>query len=162
MSVRDIKAQGTQLYLLNIDESPDSVMKVGNVVTMPEVGGEGGDIETTDFDQLTTKTFLTGLLDPGTGALMVNIDKEDDSHIKIRDIRGGALYWWAIGWPDGYDIPPTASGGEFVLPDTRTWDIFRASVRSAKLAYGKDGLITMAVNLRLSGDDELVLESAGP
>lgn len=160
MSVRDLKAQGSQLYLLNVDESPDSVMKVGNVVTMPEVGGEGGDIETTDFDQLVSKTFLTGLLDPGTGALMVNFDKEDEAHSKIRDIRGGDLYWWAVGWPDGYDIPPTASGGEFVLPPERTWDVFQASVRSARIAYQKDNLITMAVNLRLSGSDELVLESS--
>lgn len=151
----EMRSQGTQLYLLDVDASPDEVVKIGNVDTMPEVGGEAGDIDTTNFDNLVYKSFLAGLIDPGTGEVRVNYSKEDDSHQRMRDIQGGDLYWWAVGLRDGVNVPPTVSGGEFVLPTNRTWLVFQASVKSAKLMFEKDSIVRMNVGLRLSGEPVL-------
>lgn len=158
--MNEMKSQGTQVYLLDVDASPDEVVKVGNVVGVPEVGGEAGDIDITNFDALVYKEFLSGLIDPGSGEIMVNYSAEDDSHETLRSKQAGDPQWFAIGFRDGVNIPPTSSAGEFVLPTTRTWLVFQATVRSAKFQFPKDAVVGETFGLRLTGEPVLTRKSS--
>ena len=147
----ELKTQGTCLYALDNSGSPEQVLKISNLTNVDSLGGSAGDIDVTNFDS-TAKEYLVGLLDNGTASFGMNLDPDSESHQFLFDNAGGARFKWAVGCSDG-TAPPTITGGDtFVLPSTRTWFTFSASIQEATRAFSVDDAIRIQGSLRVSGD----------
>lgn len=152
----EMKTQGTQLFVLDDDSSPDEVVKVGNLTSIDGVGGSASDIDVTNFESQAME-FLVGLPDNGTSNFGINFAPGDESHIFLDGINGGGRKWWAIGLSDGFDpvtgigILPTISAGEFDLPNTRTWLLFQGSLQQFKYALATNDAVRVQASIRVSG-----------
>lgn len=145
----ELKTQGTELFMLDDTGSPERVLKISNLTNIDGLGGSAGDIDITNFDS-SAKEYLVGLLDNGTASFGLNLSPSNDSHQTILENAGGNRFSWAIGCSDG-TADPTLSGGNFVLPSTRTWFTFTASIQEATRAFATDDAIRIQGSLRVSG-----------
>jgi hypothetical protein len=146
----ELKTQGTALYMLDTTGSPERVLKIANLTNVDSLGGSAGDIDVTNFDS-TAKEYLVGLLDNGTASFGLNLSPSEDSHQVILENAGGARFRWAIGCSDGTAPPTIGAGPVFVLPTTRTWFTFQASIQEATRAFATDDAIRIQGSLRVSG-----------
>ena len=150
----EIKTQGTELYVLDTTISPPDVLKVANVISIDGLGGQASDIDVTNFDDLRFRQFLAGLIDPGTSNVNLNFDKAAESQIFINANAGGARFRWAIGSSEDPGEPPTVNlgGTDFVLPTTRSWFTFSASVNQLQFGFAIDDVVKLNSALRVSGE----------
>lgn len=150
----EIKTQGTELYVLDTTVSPVEVLKVANVISIDGLGGQASDIDVTNFDDLRFRQFLAGLIDPGTSNANLNYDKSAESHAFVNANAGGARFRWAIGSSEDPGVPPTVNmgGTDFVLPATRSWFTFSASVNQLQFGFAIDDVIKLNSALRVSGE----------
>ena len=84
----------------------------------------------------------------------LNFDKSADSQIFINANAGGARFRWAIGSSEDPGEPPTINlgGTDFVLPATRSWFTFSASVNQLQFGFAIDDVVKLNSALRVSGE----------
>ena len=107
------------------------------------------DIDVTNLDSA-AKEYLVGLQDNGTANFGLNLDPSSASHVFLDGAAGGTRYWWAVGCSDG-TAAPTEAAGLFVLPATRTWFTFYASVQQFQRAFATDDAVRINGSVRVSG-----------
>lgn len=146
----ELKTQGTQLYVIDELNSPNSVLTVGNLSSIDGVGGDASDIDVTNFDSLAME-YLIGLPDNGEAGLGLNLNPQDAVHQFLESIKGGARYKWAIGMSDGTAAPTIGVGG-FTLPSTRTWLTYEASLKRWQYAFATNDAVRINAALRISGE----------
>lgn len=159
--MNEVKTQGTELYVLDTTVSPPTVRKIANLVNIDSVGGQAGDIDLTNLDDLRFKRFVSGLIDPGSASIGLNVDPQDGSLEFLNDNAGGDNFKWAIGTSEDFGNAPGINGSEndFDLDTTRTWFTFEASVKQKQYNFSVDSIIKFASALRLSGDVTLTKKS---
>jgi hypothetical protein len=145
----ELKSQGSELFLLDETGSPTTVLKIGNLTSIGALGGSASDIDVTNFDS-TDMEYLVGLLDNGAASLGINLDPQNQSHITLDSIKGGARYSWALGLSDG-TADPTDNGAAFVLPTTRTFLTFTASLQQWQYDLQTNDAVRVSASLRVSG-----------
>jgi hypothetical protein len=145
----ELKSQGSELYLLDETGSPTTVLKIGNLTSVGALGGSASDIDVTNLDSVAME-FLVGLLDNGAANLGINLDPQNQSHITLDSIKGGIRYSWALGLSDG-TAAPTDNGSAFVLPTTRTFLTFSASLQQWQYDVQVNDAVRVTTALRVSG-----------
>lgn len=153
-----IKTQGTMLY--TIDPVDGSVLEVGCVTAIDGIDTTLDQIETTCLSS-PARTYLAGLATPGTATFTINSDPQDDSHIRLHQLKvAGTTLPWAVGWSDD-DAPPTTvlnSAGlyEFVTPTTRSWTLFEGFMNSFPFSFALNAVVTSNVGIQVSGEPEWI------
>jgi len=153
-----IKTQGTMLY--TIDPNGGSVLEVGCVTAIDGIDTTLDQIETTCLSS-PARTYLAGLATPGTATFTINSDPQDDSHIRLHQLKvAGTTLPWAVGWSDD-DGPPTSvtnSAGlyEFVTPTTRSWTLFEGFMNSFPFSFALNAVVTSNVGIQVSGEPEWI------
>lgn len=149
----EIKSQGTELYLLDTDNS--TVLKIECINSFEGLGGSAGDIDVTCFDDLRARRFLTGLIDNGSATFGFAYDPTSESQQRIAELAGGGIYKWAIGLSDAYGVAPTYDAGpppDFDLPSGRSWFVFDGSIQQYQRSAAIDDVWRISATLRVSGD----------
>jgi hypothetical protein len=153
------KTQGTDLYA--IDPADGSVIVVGCPTTIDGIDTSVEQIETTCLNS-PARTYEAGLATPGTATFGINIDPEDDSHVRLHQLKiAGETLQWAVGWSEDPGVPPTVttdSDGDyvFVTPTSRSWILFDGFMNSFPFSFALNAVVTSTVGIQVSGEPELI------
>ncbi|MGQ7253979.1 phage tail tube protein [Vreelandella titanicae] len=112
-------------------------------------------IDDTDLEETESMQYVAGLGQPGQGAIAINCDPNETSHILLQEMAEGGstpVIEWYIGWSDGEKtIEPTIEAEVVTLPDTRTWYTFRAYVADFPFDFQLNANVTASGSLQRSG-----------
>lgn len=148
-----IKTQGTKLYF--VDPEDDTVHGVDCMTSFNPGGAPADQLEDTCMEDTSgVRSYKPGLRTPGQGSLVLNADPSNASHIRLFELSQGDVenLQWALGWSDGTAAPTgVASGGEFILPATRTWYTFEGYVADFPFDFALNALVTSTVPIQRSG-----------
>lgn len=112
--------------------------KIGNIVSIGDIGGEAEEIDTTSIDSL-AKEFVTGFEDNGTLELTQNIT-DDEFTVMDGYKKAGTMLKWGISVTGRTGTAVLGISGEGV-------------VKSCKLTgISVGGLLQAVTSIRLSGD----------
>lgn len=145
--------KGTVLY--TIDPADDSVLIVGCATSIDGIDTTLPQLQTTCLSDL-AHTYVPGLAEPGTATFAINFDPDDDSHIRLHQLKvAGTKLQWAVGINVG--AAPTvavdsAGDGTFVLPTSRAWITFEGFMNSYPFSFALNALITSTVGIQISGE----------
>lgn len=142
------KTQGTVLYFI---DAPTTVVAIQCPTGITGVSAPREQIETTCLEA-DAKSFIPGLRSPGAVSVALNFDPSQSSHKKIWDMyeAGTQGIKFALGWSDGTDVP-TASGGDFTLPTTRTFTAFTGFFTDVPQEFALNAVVTATVQIQTSG-----------
>lgn len=146
--------KGTQLFFINPDDG--AVVRVTKLTNFNPGGAPADQVETTDLDALTDKTYLKGLRTPGQATGTINATPSETSHTILHDLaqdpdEEGPIVKWVVGWGDD-DTPPTAdTNGDWVLPTTRTWFEFEGYVADFPLDFALNTVVQTTLSIQRSG-----------
>lgn len=150
------KTQGTMLYV--IDPVGNEVLEVGCITNISGLDATLEQIETTCLSE-TARTYVAGLATPGTATFTINADSEDESHIRLHQLKkSGDNLQWAIGWSDG-TVPPTVDVGPpvgFTLPTTRSWITFEGFMNAFSFDFSQNAVVTSNIGIQISGDPDWI------
>lgn len=139
-----IKTQGT-----NVFARQGAVVTQLACLTGIDLGGDSTTrIENTCLDETASKSYLSGLTDPGEGSLTFNIDSTNASHIGLIDwaqdkVEGIEFF---VGASDGTDVVPTTGNA----PTTRSWWTFIGGVTTPVPTFDVDSIVGYTVTLQRS------------
>lgn len=138
--------QGTALFWI---KDATTVQKVV-ATSISGISAQRDPIETTDLDA-NAKTFMPGLMSPGSAQFTVQFDPSNAIH---KDLHAayvvGTSLKWALGWSDGTDVP-TATAGEFTLPTTRSFISFDGFIQDVAFDFSLNTVVTAQVSVQVSG-----------
>lgn len=150
------KTQGTMLYV--IDPVGNEVLEVGCITNISGLDSTLEQIETTCL-AADARTYVAGLATPGTATFAINADSQDESHVRLHQLKkSGDNLQWAIGWSDGI-APPTVDVGPpvgFTLPATRSWITFEGFMNAFSFDFSQNAVVTSSVGIQISGDPDWV------
>lgn len=150
-----IKTQGTDLYFINPED--ESVVLAGCITSIGGIDSTLEQIETTCLSG-DARTYIAGLATPGTATFGINFDPQDTSHALLLSMKGVSTMW-AIGWSDGTAAPTATaadSGGQFTLPNTRSWLTFEGFINSFPFNFEQNSVVQSTIGVQVSGDPVLV------
>lgn len=137
--------QGTILYW--IDGTTVQAVAATNI---SGISAQRDSIETTNMSD-TAKTFLPGLMSPGSAQFSIQFDPSDAVHKKLHAAYvAGTTIKWALGWSDG-TAAPTITGSNFTLPATRSFLSFEGFIQDVSFDFGINTVATAQVSIQVSG-----------
>lgn len=147
--------QGTQLYML-LESSVPGEMEILEVECAISFSPGEDTADRIDVTCLSAddRAFLDGLTTPGEGALTVNADSKNASHLRMYALsKTKKPFKWAVGFSDGKGIAPALNVGltDWELPDTRTWFAFSASISSFPFDFTGNSVVATAAKLNRTG-----------
>ena len=154
-----IKTQGTELYV--IDPADGSVIQVGCPTSIDGIDTSIPQIDITCLDS-SAREYVAGMPEPGAATFGINVDPSDPSHTRLHQLKlQGVTLQWAVGWSDGFGIPPTStvnSAGdyEFVAPTGRSWILFEGYMSSYPFNFTSNAVVTSTVGIQVSGEPEFI------
>lgn len=150
------RTQGTDLYV--IDPADDSIINVGCVTSIDGIDTTVEQVETTCLSEQ-ARSYIAGLATPGTATFGINTDPEDESHVRLHQLKvAGTTLQWAIGWSESPGTAPTGvnSAGNFVLPDARSWLTFEGFMNSYPFSFAQNSVVQSTVGIQVSGEPVLI------
>lgn len=148
--------QGTEIFVLAPTEADPTVFEVLKVAcpTALDPGSESADdIDDTCLDERDTRSIRAGLTSPGEASITINTDPTMASHGRLFDLKQSKrVLFWAVGWSDGTAVPTAdADDEDFVLPTTRTWNLFRGTLATFPFAFETNSVVQSAMTIKRSG-----------
>jgi hypothetical protein len=147
-----ILAQGSELYFL--DPDTNQVVKVECPTSFSPGATPRDQIEDTCLDSL-TRTYQPGLATPAAASVALLADPQYASHVRLYELSqltANVNIPWALGWSDGFGIPPTVDAdGGFEFPTSRTWTAFEGYVGDFPFDFATNTLVATAMTIQRSG-----------
>ncbi|WP_444942713.1 phage tail tube protein [Microbulbifer sp. ZKSA006] len=143
-------SQGTHLYF--IDPADDSMNQVTGVTSFNPGGSPADQLDDTCLED-DDKKFKRGMRTPGQASVGLKIDSQKAVHKRLHELSQDDTVdniKWAVGWSDGTE-PPTVTGSDFVLPDSRTWFTFEGYVADFPFDFQLNSLVSGEMSIQRSG-----------
>jgi len=138
--------QGTTLYWIKGGTTVQAVA----ATSINGISAQRDSIETTDLT-LNAKTFMPGLLSPGSAQFAIQFDPSNAVHKDLHAAYvAGDVIKWALGWSDGV-APPTVTTGNFTLPTTRSFITFEGFIQDVTFDFSLNTVVNSQVSLQVSG-----------
>lgn len=138
--------QGTSLFWL---KDATTVHKVV-ATNISGISAQRDSIETTDLEA-NAKTFMPGLMSPGSAQFAIQFDPTSTVHKDLHAAYvAGTEIKWALGWSDG-TAAPTAAAGEFTLPTTRSFLSFEGFIQDVTFDFSLNNVVSSNVSVQVSG-----------
>ena len=149
-------SQGTQIYAVLPTGTDDAleIVKIAGVTSFAPGGQPADQIETTDLEETDSKQYMRGLKSPAAATMGINVDGAQVSHTKLFDVfqrEGDVQFKLVVGWSDGKDIPPTLTGSNVVLPETRTWSTMDVYIADFPFDFATNSIVSGQISLQRSG-----------
>lgn len=137
--------QGTTLYWID-GSTVESVAATG----ISGISAQRDNIETTTLAD-NAKTYMPGLMSPGSAQFSIQFDPSNAAHVKLHDAyKAGTTLKWALGWSDGV-VAPTIDAGEFTLPTTRSFLTFEGFIQDVPFDFSLNTVATSQLSIQISG-----------
>lgn len=146
-----VLTQGTKIYFIDPDDL--SIVPILKTTAFNPGGAPADQIEDTGLEDF-VRTYKKGLATPGQASLTVLADPQTESHIRLHELSEETtdrLVKFAVGWSDGTAAPTADSGGDFVLPTSRTWFTFQGYVSDFPMDFAGNTVVTTAATIQRSG-----------
>ena len=144
--------KGTEVYFL--DPVGDVVTKLACPTNVTGLNAPKEQIPVSCLDSLEAE-FLPGLAQPGPASLTIQFDWTEPSHVRLYEMWQDPdidIFPWAIGFSDDIGTPPTSGDSTgFVLPTTRSWLDFFASITDVPFDISLNSVYTSVITLQVSG-----------
>jgi hypothetical protein len=129
-----IKVQKSQLFYRDGDEI--IAVQCAKELTLGTDTEEDIDVTCIDDEE---DNFDPGKKTPGEGSLQIDLDDENESHLKLNalaDSNPRKKVMWYLGTSHSTDAP-TITGGEVTLPATRMWMSWEAYLKTPDISLPK-------------------------
>lgn len=137
--------QGTTLFWTD-----GTTVEAVAATSISGISAQRDSIETTDMSD-NAKTFLPGLMSPGSAQFGIQFDPSNAVHKKIHAAYvAGTVLKWALGWSDGATVP-TLTGSDLTLPATRSFLSFDGFIQDVSFDFGINTVATAQVSIQVSG-----------
>lgn len=162
-----VLTQGTQLYVLR----KGTVSEVECITAFSPGSNPADQIEDTCLSEKFDRTYKRGLRTPGQASATLNADPKNASHVmlynlSISDDEEDQDLTFAIGWSDG-EAEPTAAADDatgavdgLVLPDSRTWFVFKGYVADFPFDFAANTVVSTSASIQRSGSAVWVPKAA--
>lgn len=147
-----VPTKGTSLFF--IDPDTCAVVEVGCITSFDGLDVPIDQVEITCLQDL-TRSYMAGLGTPGTATFGINFDPNDQSHVRLSEIKssGSPTMWWAIGWGDGTALPVAGSPCDFdTFPTSRTFLEFEGFINSFSYSFALNAAVSSTIGIQVSGD----------
>jgi hypothetical protein len=139
--------QGTILYFIGEDGTS---LKSVAAVEISGISAQRDSIETTTLAD-PAKTFMSGLMSPGSAQFKIQFDPANTVHTDLHTAyKNGTTLKWALGWSDG-TAAPTVATQNFTLPTTRTFLSFSGFIQDVTFDFSINNVVNSQVSLQISG-----------
>lgn len=150
-----VKTQGTGVYF--IDSA--AVAKLSAPTGVSGLGGASDQIEDTDLDATTDKTFVAGLGSPGQVSIPFNFKPGEASQQTLFELKDSKeIVGWMIGLSDG-TAAPTITSGALVAPAGRSCFAFSAFVADVTIDIATNEIVRGTLTLQRSGAIDITWKS---
>ena len=143
--------QGTTLFWID-DTGAGVEVKSVAATSISGISAQRDSIETTNLAD-TAKTFMPGLMSPGSAQFSIQFDPSNQIHKDLHAayVAGRSLKW-ALGWSDGA-IAPTANvgTGNFTLPTSRSFLTFDGFIQDVTFDFSINTVVASNVSIQVSG-----------
>ena len=154
-----ILTKGTNLYILDPRTPPfgDQITKLECPKSIDGLGLSVPQIDVTCLDS-DAMEFVPGMPNPGAATIGLDFDTAKESHMLIEDLNENqVIATFAIGWSDGTAAPTGVdSQGDFVLPTTRTWVVFKGYVADLPLNFAINSTVQSNFTVQQSGRRRII------
>lgn len=157
-----MRTAGTSLYFA--DPVGCVATQVGCPTSISGLDAPVSEIEITCLGD-DARRFEAGLAEPGTASFVISFEPQDESHRRLLALKkSGDTVRWALGLSESQDAPTSAADSngdcDFTLPATRSWFTFDGFVNSFSLEVALNGVYTVTVGIRMSGDADFTEATA--
>lgn len=142
--------QGTTLFWIDNTGNGDEVKSVA-ATSISGISAQRDSIETTNLSD-TAKTFMPGLMSPGSAQFSIQFDPSNQIHKDLHAayVAGRSLKW-ALGWSDGIAAPSANVSGAFTLPTTRSFLTFDGFIQDVTFDFSINTVVTSQISIQVSG-----------
>lgn len=147
-----IKTQGTQLYFLSSKDGVEELIQIGSPtsVNLGDVSAET--IETTSISS-TTRTYISGLESPGEGSIGINLDPNNESHMRLYEIQDDPNnndIWLVLGLSES-DAKPILKDDKVELSGDRSWLVCKVAINGFPFAFEENSIVQVEIPIQRSG-----------
>lgn len=143
---KGVLTQGTKVWLLH--GTPATLTQMNCIKALVLGDDSATEIATTCLEEENTTTSMYGLNTPGEGSIQIDTDPTNATHMLLLQLASEKAEVVAyVGWSDGTE-PPTLSGSDVTLPDTRTWSYFTAILRKGSPVFDADALVNHTIPMK--------------
>lgn len=148
----NVKTQGTELFFVDRSGTAALVKMTAPTGIQGLMTGSRDQIETTDLDDTTDKTFIAGLGNPSQITVPFVLETDAASaHRKLVTLKGtGEMVDW-IACLSETATDPTLTLGEITAPTTRTSFVFEAFVADLSIDVATNEVVRGTLVLQRSG-----------
>jgi len=145
--------QGTTLFWID-----GTTVQAVAATSISGISAQRDSIETTDLTN-TAKTFMPGLMSPGSAQFAIQFDPSNTVHKKLHDAYvAGTTLKWALGWSDG-SVAPTTTTGDFTLPTARSFLKFDGFIQDVSFDFSLNTVVNSQVSIQVSGMPSLSVKA---
>lgn len=144
-----MKTKGTRLYVLDPRDNQITLLECPKGIT-------GMSLSTPQLDETCLESeameFGPGMPTPGAVTVTLDFDTAKDSHMLIEDLNENQITAkWALGFSDGAAAPTVDSEGDFSLPTSRSWVVWRGYVADVPLDFAINSNVAQNFTIQPSG-----------
>lgn len=144
-----IKSQGTELYWAS---AATTAKRVVCATSLSGLGGARDQIDTTCLDNMTDRTFVGGLGNPGQVTVSFNVHKGEIAHEDLLALKAaGTTVSWGIYSSDAA-TPPTVVGSVMQPVVDRVSAIFQGYVSDINIDIAGNDIWKGTITIQRSGD----------
>lgn len=151
--------KGTEIFILDPRTPPfgQAITKLYCPKTITGLGLSTPQIDVTCLDS-TANEFVPGMPSPSAVTITVDFDPDAPSHMLIEDLNESqTTATFAIGWSDGTAAPTDVdSQGDFVLPTSRTWIVFKGYVADLPMDFALNSTVQSSFTVQQSGRRSII------
>ncbi len=146
---KGVLSQGTNVYVKHGAVGAFVLTKMICIKGINLGDDNPSDIDDTCLEEEYVKTSVFGLTTPGDGAIMINTDPKNATHLTLLQLADDrALVEVFVGWSDG-KVPPTmAVDGAVTLPEGRTWTSFQTLLKDTAPTFEPDSLVGHSIPMK--------------
>lgn len=148
-----VLTQGTHVFFIDPTGTTPEVVKVECATSFNPGGNPSDQVEDTCLEAF-ERTYKNGLRTPGQASLGLNADPQYASHVKMHELNQEnpqRKLKWVIGWSDGTAPPTVGTGGDFELPESRTWFEFEGYISDFPFDFQQNTVVKTEATIQRSG-----------
>lgn len=148
-----VKTQGTSVFFADSTATTPAMVRMTapTGITGP-TSGAADQIETTDLDATTVKTFVNGLSSPSPLTIPFVLKPTNADHKRLFELRrSGVAMHWMIGFSDG-TTTPTYAAGALTPPTTRSFIGFYGSITELAIDFASNEVVRGTLAIQRTSD----------
>jgi hypothetical protein len=152
MTTGTVRTQGTELFFVNMTSSTGELVKLACPTGITGLGGPKDQIEDTCLDNITDKTFVGGLGNPGPVNVPFNLIPRDFSHQTLFSLKeDGSVLKWMACLSESTTDPTVDTDDTIIPPNDRTSFAFDAYISDVNIDIATNEIVRGTLTLQRSG-----------